>query len=167
MHLKFRPLDTVFNRDFNIFAGTAHFLNRPKFLTHRTGVKRPPPMLSKSGPAETDLLSNYYKEIFPAEKLFRWLFPDSFSSAVEVSRREFSFTLPGGIYTRFLSFNGVDDFVSRLLALNPVKIDVGAIYNMRPSERKCAGHAQFRPIRKELVFDIDMTDYDDVRNCCR
>jgi DNA primase small subunit len=53
-----------------------------------------------------------------------------------------------------------NDLVSKL----PVKIDIGAVYNAPPNMH--ASIPNFAPQHKELVFDIDMTDYDDIRNCC-
>lgn len=122
--------------------------------------------IQSDGSSKSDLFK-FYSQIFPAEKLINWLSGSSDPKPHNISKREFSFTLPGGIYTRFLSFSSIDEFRERLKSQLPVKIDIGAVYTARPSERKSLGSSQFRPVEKELVFDIDMTDYDDVRNCCK
>lgn len=80
--------------------------------------------------------------------------------------REFSFTLPGEIYVRYQSFENAMDLRGALLHKVPLKIDVGAIYNINPRLSK-THPGDFTPLQHELVFDIDISDYDDVRNCCK
>lgn len=81
-----------------------------------------------------------------------------------LKNREFSFTFANGSYLRFQSFNEHDQLREFLLKNTPVKMDLGAIYSSKPSERKTVGN--FRPLERELIFDLDMTDYDEVRTCC-
>jgi DNA primase catalytic subunit len=38
---------------------------------------------------------------------------------------------------------------------------------MKPKDRKMLRPGAFQPLERELVFDIDMTDYDPIRSCCR
>jgi hypothetical protein len=50
----------------------------------------------------------------------------------------------------------------------PSKIDLGPVYTQDPAKRAAykgdTSASGFKPVERELVFDIDLTDYDDVRN---
>lgn len=100
----------------------------------------------------------YYSRLFPIKQIVRWL---RYGSDETLSRREISFTLQGDIYLRWKSFPTPQAFLESLKQLAPVKIDFGAIYNFPPADKNSVT-AALTPVQKELVFDIDMTDYEDV-----
>lgn len=93
----------------------------------------------------------YYNEIFPCKELFKIL---------EIEKnREISFFTNQNTYLRYHTFDTVEFMKEKIMQINPRKIDVGPFYNIKPSKLNGA-----IPIAKELVFDIDLTDYP--RNCC-
>lgn len=54
-----------------------------------------------------------------------------------------------------------------ILRLNPSRFEIGPVYSTNPRDRKSLRKSSaFKPVSKELVFDIDLTDYDDIRTCC-
>ena len=54
-----------------------------------------------------------------------------------------------------------------ILRLNPSRFEIGPVYTANPRDRKTLRKSTaFRPVAKELVFDIDLTDYDEIRTCC-
>ena len=54
-----------------------------------------------------------------------------------------------------------------ILRLNPSRFEIGPVYTANPRDRKTLRRSTaFRPVAKELVFDIDLTDYDQIRTCC-
>ncbi|KAK0045802.1 DNA primase small subunit [Biomphalaria pfeifferi] len=112
-----------------------------------------------------DLLPLYYKRLFPYGPYFKWL---NYGGVPKhyFSHREFSFTLKDDVYIRYLSFTDQQDFEKELQKKCPHKIDLGAVYSHRPKDQKTIKSTAFLAQEKELVFDIDMTDYDDVRFCC-
>lgn len=93
----------------------------------------------------------YYKEIFPLELIY---------DVLEInSRREISFYTATGTYIRFLTFDSLEAFREKLEQVIPRKIDVGPYYDIVPAKNNGA-----TPQARELVFDIDLTDYP--RDCC-
>lgn len=80
--------------------------------------------------------------------------------------REWSFTIDD-IYIRYQSFKDKNDMISAIKKHQPHKIDIGAVFTGCPKDHKTIQPELFKPLERELVFDIDMTDYDDIRTCCK
>jgi DNA primase small subunit len=112
-----------------------------------------------------EMLRVYYDRLFPISAFFHWL---SYGNVDSMKRREITFWMPadkGSGCLRYLVMPTKEAFKRKLLKQMPVKVDFGAIYNASPEQRKSV--KGFAPEQKELVFDIDMTDYDEVRTCCQ
>ncbi|XP_019333008.1 DNA primase small subunit [Alligator mississippiensis] len=112
-----------------------------------------------------ELLPLYYRRLFPHGPYGRWLGYGGVEKNY-FARREFSFTLRDDIYVRYQSFEHPQDLEKELQKTCPYKVDIGAVYSHRPSQHNALRSGAFQAQEKELVFDIDMTDYDDVRGCC-
>lgn len=121
-----------------------------------------------------DYLKAYYGKMFPYVDMFKWLSygNDGKHPGCDHSyfgRREFSFTLDNDIYLRFQSFNTATELENAIKEKCPFKIDIGPVYSVDPSKRHAysqGGDNIFTPVERELIFDIDISDYDDARYCC-
>jgi DNA primase small subunit len=113
-------------------------------------------------PITKAVMSEYYQRVYPVDLIARWLrYGDSGST---LGRREFCFTLVGDIFTRFRSYPTEAALKADLVRDGPEKIDIGAVYNMSPDKKNVV---QLITEQRELVFDIDMSDYDTLRSCCK
>jgi len=122
-----------------------------------------------------ELMHLYYARLFPTQHIYKWLAYGNDSKHAQANgsffqRREFCFTLDGDIFVRYQSFKDGTELQSALKDRVPAKIDIGPVYNVDPAKRTAysglGSDRVFAPVERELVFDIDMTDYDDVRTCC-
>ncbi|KAM9919725.1 hypothetical protein OXX59_007735 [Metschnikowia pulcherrima] len=122
------------------------------------------PHENSSRPSESDMLF-YYQRILPFKQIFKWL-NHSLKPSKDFTMREFAYEYRSGAYQRYNSFNTPEEFQKSVVTANPTRFEVGAIYTVNPKERKSLPKNAMKPVSKELVFDIDLTDYDDIRTCC-
>ncbi|KAI4150112.1 MAG: hypothetical protein LQ340_004258 [Diploschistes diacapsis] len=116
--------------------------------------------------SDPDIMLAFYQRLFPFKSLFQWL-NHSMKPSNDTANREIAFTLANEAYLRYQSYPTAEALRKDVLRLNPSRFEIGPIYTTNPRDRKLLRKAStFRPIAKELVFDIDLTDYDEVRTCC-
>ncbi|TYZ59648.1 hypothetical protein PybrP1_003762 [[Pythium] brassicae (nom. inval.)] len=111
-----------------------------------------------------DLLQLYYDRLFPYEQMTKWLAYDGGESFLY--RRELSFTLENDTYIRYKAFHNAEEMKASMTKTLPFKIDIGAVFSVSPADKGKVNASDFVPEERELVFDIDLTDYDDIRTCC-
>ncbi|RIB00333.1 hypothetical protein C2G38_2256749, partial [Gigaspora rosea] len=122
-------------------------------------------MIKEDEAATPELLSFFYSRFFPYKTYVNWLNYETESNSA-FKNRELSITLPSDAYLRYNSYNGEEDLKAEIMKMCPTKIDIGAIYTAKPKDKKTMRLSAFKPVEKELIFDIDMTDYDEIRTCC-
>lgn len=102
-------------------------------------------------------VSEYYTKIFPLKEL-----TEKIEITGPLCMREISFCLENGSYVRNLSFKDSQHLLEKLSALKPFKIDIGAVYRTKSGLKEMSNF-----FKRELVFDIDASDYDELRSCCK
>ena len=108
----------------------------------------------------------FYQRLFPFRFFFQWL-NHSAVPGKDFAHREFAFSLQNNILVRYQSYPTHDLLRKALIKDVPPRIDIGPVYSTNPRDRKTLRKASsFVPVSRELVFDIDMNDYDDIRTCC-
>merc|ERR1719469_1491976 len=131
-------------------------------------------VMMKNQDFSTDLLRIYYDRFFPFLQMFRWLSykndPKSSSPGVQKDfflRREFCFVLEGDVFCRYTCFRDVEEFRTQVMARQPIRMEIGAVFTHPPKNHTTVVGGAYKPLERELVFDIDMDDYDEIRTCCK
>merc|ERR1711862_522966 len=60
---------------------------------------------------------------------------------------------------------GASQLATMIQKRRPIKIDIGAIFSVPPKDKNAFSSENFYTTQREFVIDIDLTDYDNVRQC--
>ncbi|KAJ9611155.1 p48 polypeptide of DNA primase [Cladophialophora chaetospira] len=124
------------------------------------------PTIQQESYSDTNVMQQFYARLFPFRSLFQWL-NHSAKPGPDFANREFALTLSNDAYLRYQSYPTADLLRKDILRLVPSRFEIGPVYTTNPRDRKTLRKSSmFKPLSKEIVFDIDLTDYDDIRTCC-
>ncbi|TDZ53322.1 DNA primase small subunit [Colletotrichum trifolii] len=158
----------------DLFADVDSDEEFPSSRPHDTPSSRSPEMATPPSPtdiaglkaSDPEVMRSFYQRLFPWRYLFQWL-NHSPTPTNDFGHREFAFTLQNDAYLRYQSFATHDLLRKDVLRLMPSRFEIGPVYSTNPRDRKSLRNASaFKPLSKELCFDIDLTDYDEIRTCC-
>ncbi|KAJ4459901.1 putative DNA primase small subunit [Paratrimastix pyriformis] len=110
-----------------------------------------------------ELLKAYYAQIFPCDDIASWL---SHGDSSLFYKRELSYNKKDNVI-RYLSYRDGPTFRASLVSKCPDKIDIGPIMSHPPCERSSVEPGCFVDHQREFIMDIDLTDYNDIRGCCK
>lgn len=99
--------------------------------------------------------AEFYRDHYPWQALVAFLTRHGDA----LSKREFA--VEGDYYRRYVVANDADELKREVLAMRGLKsFHIGPVYNERVVRSAAQAHMHSWPVRRELVFDLDLTDYD-------
>ncbi|KAJ4468326.1 prim-pol domain-containing protein [Lentinula aciculospora] len=120
-------------------------------------------------PTSEEVLLTFYRRLYPFKQLFKWLNRGPERTEKETRLfpyREFAFTLRNDAYLRYNSYPSDIEMKKHVCLLTPSRFEIGPVYSAQPKDKKTVRPTHFKAEKREVVFDIDMTDYDPIRTCC-
>ena len=97
----------------------------------------------------------FYRDHYPWKALVAFLT----RHGDELCKREFA--VEGDYYRRYVVAKDADELKQEVLKMRGLKsFHIGPVYNERVVRSAAQEHAHSWPERRELVFDLDLTDYD-------
>jgi DNA primase small subunit len=161
-------LEDLFDDDDEEFDQLASDANIPSSPPQSapTSSEEAPSTAQQESYSDSNVMQQFYARLFPFRSLFQWL-NHSPKPGPDFANREFALTLPNDAYLRYQSYPTADLLRKDILRHVPSRFEIGPVYTTNPRDRKTLRKSSmFKPLSKEIVFDIDLTDYDDIRSCC-
>ena len=101
------------------------------------------------------MIRAYYTYFFPYTALIQAL-----EHCGPLRNREFAFTRGNHTFMRYMPCRDENVLRQTVLRVEAVRIDIGGVYSRPMAERPARPDSDsFRCLRRELTFDIDLTDY--------